>query len=258
MFKSNFAPIAQSDRASGFEPEGRKFESCWAQTPLKKIYRNLRPVPSLIRRNERWDWVHTQVGAGRNKKSRWALIRLCYVAFALIASVIFSSCSFTSSSKKPWHGPETEANHHLDRALKQGKKVRLAVLGRAAAEMTRAEMEYFDVKKSHWEETRTAQENAAASAQFKRLLGASAQFELMDKKALDSIVLGRKFEDPGRPLEQEAVEIANLARATHLAYWTLTRIAYGEYRILDKFTMKLIEIPAGRTLSIEAFQEVRK
>src|SRR5687768_9384361 len=31
------APIAQLDRASGYEPGGRKFESCWAHQSFQKL-----------------------------------------------------------------------------------------------------------------------------------------------------------------------------------------------------------------------------
>ena len=38
------APIAQLDRASGYEPGGRKFESCWA-------HQNCHPFNDLQRRH---------------------------------------------------------------------------------------------------------------------------------------------------------------------------------------------------------------
>ncbi len=181
---------------------------------------------------------------------RWAHTPLLFICLALAGCV--------STSKKPWHGPNVESGQILSRAVKQGKTVKLAILGRAAVEMTRQELDYFDVKKERWEESRTQQENGGFANHFQRQLGESATFEILKGDIINAIVLGRKFESPGRPLEQEAVEIANFARASHLAYWTLTRIPYGQYKILDKLTLKLIEIPTGKTLSIEAFQEVKK
>lgn len=176
--------------------------------------------------------------------------------FLFLACLALAGCA--TASKKPWHGSDMETGQILSRVLKQGKAVKLAILGRAVAEMTRQELDYFDLKKERWEESRTQQENSGFVNHFERQLGEFKTFEILKSDVLDAIVLGRKFESPGRPLEQEAVEIANFARASHLAYWTLTRIPYGQYKILDKLTIKLIEIPAGRTLSIEAFQEVKK
>ncbi len=174
----------------------------------------------------------------------------------MILLLALAGCS--SAAKKPWYSPEKDASEILERTLKSGKKVSLAVLGRATADLTKKELEYFDLKKESWEKTRTEQESSKIADAFRRQFGAYKNLEVMDARTLDAIVLGRKFEDPGRPLEQEAAEVSNFAHASHLAYWTLSRIPYGQYKILDKFTLKLIEIASGRTLSIEVFQEVKR
>ena len=57
------APLAQLDRASGYEPGGRRFESCWAQTiALRAVVLPSSPSGSIAARFAGREWFRVLLG----------------------------------------------------------------------------------------------------------------------------------------------------------------------------------------------------
>ena len=77
---SSLAPLAQLDRASGYEPEGREFESLRAHHSFKHIAQF--PSDSVS-----CSFVHVSENVARKIKSEPALIRAKFAKFHVIRNV---------------------------------------------------------------------------------------------------------------------------------------------------------------------------
>lgn len=172
----------------------------------------------------------------------------------LLSFLFLSACA---SAPKPWYGPDQDAKRQLEYVLKQGKKVKFAVVGRAAAEFTAQEFDEQGIEKESWETTRVTQENERIGANFDQQFSSIKNYERVPEKTLADITVRSRLEKTGQPLEMEAAQIARSCGANYLLYWSLVRSPYGASKILDKMVFKFIEVQTGRTLSVEAFQEAK-